>query len=805
MRVLPRWTAIAACAALVLLTLVVPALARPAYALSGSDFRAGQIISDQVFFDTGTMTQASIQSFLQSKEQGCTAAYGYPCLKDYTQTTSSRAVSAGRCSGYDGAANEPASQIIYKVSKSCGINPQVLLVLLEKEQGLVSSKAPTAWKYQASTGYGCPDSAGCDSQYYGFYNQVYRAAWQFKEYVVDPAYWRYRVGNVAVQYSPNASCGSSVVNIENAATAALYNYTPYQPNTAALNNLYGPGDSCSAYGNRNFWVYFNTWFGSPAPGASPVGNVELLAGAPGKLHVSGWAFDGDSVDPIEVHVYIGSVGQAITADLPRADVAAAYPGAGANHGFNADVPVTSSGVQQVCVYAINVAGGGNALLQCRSMQLLGGSPIGEFDPLQTTSSGVVTASGWAFDPDTTAPIAVHIYVDDKGTAGRADASNSAMAQQYPGYGDNHGFAQTLQVEPGTHNICAYGINVGSGGNVLLGCQSVKVAKPLTDEGRAPIGNYEAATLSGTDVTVSGWALDPDTTAAIPVHVYVDDAGKAFVANGARPDVGADFPAYGDNHGFSATVSVAPGTHSVCAYAINTGAGGNTLLGCKSVSVVAPIRDEGRAPVGAYESAVLSGSNVTVTGWALDEDTAASIPVHVYVDTVGKAFAADQPRPDVQQSHPGYGDKHGFSATVPVPVGTHSVCAYAINGGAGGNTLLGCKTITVPAPIVNSGRPPIGNYEAATLSGSAVTVSGWTLDPDTAASIPVHIYVDSVGKAFLADRSRPDVARVFPPYGDKHGFSETVSVTVGTHSVCAYGIGPDAGGNTLLGCKTITVQ
>ena len=50
--------------------------------------------------------------------------------------------------------------------------------------------------------------------------------------------------------------------IRNQATAALYIYTPYRPNQGALNNLYGTGDSCSSYGNRNFWRMFTDWFGS---------------------------------------------------------------------------------------------------------------------------------------------------------------------------------------------------------------------------------------------------------------------------------------------------------------------------------------------------------------------------------------------------------------------------------------------------------------------------------------------------------------------------------------------------------------
>ena len=62
---------------------------------------------------------------------------------------------------------------------------------------------------------------------------------------------------------PRPACGTSDVFIEGKATAGLYSYTPYRPNLAALINLYGLGDSCSSYGNRNFWVYFSDWFGSP--------------------------------------------------------------------------------------------------------------------------------------------------------------------------------------------------------------------------------------------------------------------------------------------------------------------------------------------------------------------------------------------------------------------------------------------------------------------------------------------------------------------------------------------------------------
>jgi hypothetical protein len=84
----------------------------------------------------------------------------------------------------------------------------------------------------------------------------------------------------------------------------------------------------------------------------------------------------------------------------------------------------------------------------------------------------------------------------------------------------------------------------------------------------------------------------------------------------------------------------------------------------------------------------------------------------------------------------------------------------------------------------------------------ITVSGWTFDPDTAASIPADVYVDGVGVRWQADRSRSDVAAAYPGKGDRHGFSGTVNVSPGVHQVCVFGIDSVAGPNTLLRCVRV---
>ncbi|MEO7016384.1 MAG: hypothetical protein ABI067_07560 [Leifsonia sp.] len=223
-----------------------------------STFNPGNIISDDSFFNPDAMSAADIQLFLD--DRSCQRQDSTPCLAHYRVDTPSLPASAGRCTALRGARNERASSIIARVAQACTISPRVLLVLLQKEQSLLT--APSASGYQKATGYACPDTSACDAKYFGFFNQVYRAAWQFREYTVHPKDWRYKIGTNRVQYHPNASCGAGEVRIVNQATANLYNYTPYQPNKETLTDPQGAG-ACSAFGNLNFSRLYNQWFGSP--------------------------------------------------------------------------------------------------------------------------------------------------------------------------------------------------------------------------------------------------------------------------------------------------------------------------------------------------------------------------------------------------------------------------------------------------------------------------------------------------------------------------------------------------------------
>jgi hypothetical protein len=316
----------------------------------------------------------------------------------------------------------------------------------------------------------------------------------------------------------------------------------------------------------------------------------------------------------------------------------------------------------------------------------------------------------------------------------------------------------------------------------------------------PIGVVDAvAPSSPTTIGINGWAFDPDTASSIPVAVYLDGAGIGwFSANLDRPDIAAAFPGYGSAHGFDIHLAAPPGTHQVCVYAINTGPGSvNPLLSCRTATLLTG------NPIGVIDRVQpATPTSINIAGWALDPDSAASIPVAVYLDgSLTSWYTAGVSRPDVGGAVPGYGAAHGYDITVPAGPGSHSVCVYAINAGAGTmNPPLGCRTVTL-----QTGNP-FGVVDRVAWVGSAsLNIVGWAIDPDTAASIPVAVYVDGIGVSWYpADLSRADLAAIFPGYGGRHAYNITIASAPGNHQVCVYAINHGNGtGNPLLRCAAVS--
>lgn len=266
----------------------------PSPSRAAETFDPGNIIDDALFYDSSAMTAAQIQSFLDGKIGTCQSS---DCINILRASVSSRPARVSDttgnlvCGAFTGGTNLRISDIIYRAQVACGISAKVILVTLQKEQGLVTSKDPSDWNLNYAMGQACPDTAPCDPAYMGIGVQIISGATQLKTY--KAANFARQPGIHNIQYSPTASCGTKRVTVKNYATAALYNYTPYTPNDAALRNLYGIGDSCSSYGNRNFWRDYNDWFGSTV-GSAPVNSVSSIDTVPHLLALSStgelWAY-----------------------------------------------------------------------------------------------------------------------------------------------------------------------------------------------------------------------------------------------------------------------------------------------------------------------------------------------------------------------------------------------------------------------------------------------------------------------------------------------------------------------------------
>jgi hypothetical protein len=288
-----------------------------ALTLSSANY-SNYIIDDYTFTDTSTMSQSSIQAFLQSMGSG---------LANFSDVENCGSTSGAHysyyASYYSCGSTQLASQIIYSASQAYGINPQVLLATMQKEQSLITTPNPTSSQLNYAMGYGCPDSGGCS--YPGFFDQVDNAAWQFRadiELGSGNNYWGYTpsqyVCNGATQYySAALKAGQNVTfydgngtaynnfNIQNMSTAALYCYTPHVYNNPS--GLYGLpvyGSTGEYYsGSYNFAYYFTLWFSSTYAydTTTPHPNGTLVTSADGKVYLVNnnqldWITNGDVFD-----------------------------------------------------------------------------------------------------------------------------------------------------------------------------------------------------------------------------------------------------------------------------------------------------------------------------------------------------------------------------------------------------------------------------------------------------------------------------------------------------------------------------
>lgn len=265
---------------------------------------------------------------------------------------------------------------------------------------------------------------------------------------------------------------------------------------------------------------------------------------------------------------------------------------------------------------------------------------------------------------------------------------------------------------------------------LVGSPSVATARPICPLGEywdgemcvpnepppdppPPTGWVGSVERRPDALRVVGWVRPSSGTGAVTVDMT--DNGQVVVAGITANIVRSDVGAYGFDTMIlaSAVPGGLPPANHVCVQTTD----GASVIACTDYSLAVN-------PFGNLESASQSGAGIVkVSGWALDPDTASPIGVHLYVDgTFATGTSAGVDHHDQSSGFAGYGGGHGFDTVVTTATGTHSVCAYGINVGAGQNWQLGnCRTVQV------NGLPvaPTGLSLAPRDTGILVS---WNQDP-----------------------------------------------------------------------------
>src|SRR5690606_33869961 len=126
------------------------------------------------------------------------------------------------------------------------------------------------------------------------------------------------------------------------------------------------------------------------------------------------------------------------------------------------------------------------------------------------------------------------------------------------------------------------------------------------------------------------------------------------------------------------------------------------------------------------------------------------------------------RGDIPARYPGFTWPTGFDRVVThAGAGaTANVCVYAIGVGAGGNRLLGCRSVNADAR---------GVLERLDRVPGGVRVAGWAVDLDQPdSSTTVHVYLNGKGVNLgYTDRERPDVAALIGSSELRWGFDRVI--------------------------------
>lgn len=347
----------------------------------------------------------------------------------------------------------------------------------------------------------------------------------------------------------------------------------------------------------------------------------------------------------------------------------------------------------------------------------------------------------------------------------------------------------------------------------------------------PVGALESvqATAFSNTVVINGWAVDlamPSRPTNVQITVDSANFGALRPAALPRPDVTKTYSASG-GHGFSFTVTLPTGAHTVCLTAKMYSTGPSASLGCfafqgypqatqaQMLEIAKTIDPRGTItwkwtslPTGSSGRAepwnatiVMASGNTTrylravmLHEWSHVLQYRAFPAADPWWDAV-QAFNALQGHPTDRQNYDGV--EHG---------------ADCIAAALGADHLgYGCPAaLRVYGARIARGQlmnHPDGRLDSTKISGRTATMNGWALDPSnptTASTVQVTDNGRAVTGWIRTTLNRSDVNTALGLTG-AHGFQLQVSLAIGTHRLCVSAAAVAAGRPVAAvgSCATVT--
>ncbi len=229
-------------------------------AVKSTSFDKDHILDDAALVDVDAMSEEQVQAFFEKTPYGTRSG-----LADYA------------------VGSKSAAALIHDAAVQNRINPLVMLVRLQMEEGLIHMTSVPPTRIEVAFGCGCESASACAQKYLGLDNQAACMARTLRRDVDRLAHGGATISGWKPCVSKKSEDGLAVTP-QTAATAALYTYTPWVGEAGGGKTGVG-----GASLHKQIWAKYATFVGyGAAKSAAPAASICSSS------HGGGGATDGGS-------------------------------------------------------------------------------------------------------------------------------------------------------------------------------------------------------------------------------------------------------------------------------------------------------------------------------------------------------------------------------------------------------------------------------------------------------------------------------------------------------------------------------